>query len=350
MVDEVRGRHQCPTLACGRHTTSGRGTAPRRRRHDRSATARGRADRSGDPGPGSPPPSCADRRALPGRPGLRAGTHVRGPRLRRCRRGAVGRRRGGEDAAAHVGGGVGRRAADNGVAAPLRGLSGPRLTSRSSGRSWGTVSRSDGHTSTRVGGGPGCGCASSASRSAVSRSASPRCRSCARLRVAARRWTGSSSVWRGSACCSSRSAGRRRGAEGAPVGPDARTPGRPGRPGVCRFRVAEDRGFEPLRAVNPTRFPSERHRPLGESSAGEATGSPRPPRNRSRTGGGGPGIRVARGRLLDSCQPPVRRYLTELPQGRKAARAGGLFRVHGGPSRPRAPPTAAPRGPVGRRG
>ena len=31
---------------------------------------------------------------------------------------------------------------------------------------------------------------------------------------------------------------------------------------------AEDRGFEPLRAINPTRFPSERHRPLGESSAG----------------------------------------------------------------------------------
>src|SRR3954469_15896013 len=37
--------------------------------------------------------------------------------------------------------------------------------------------------------------------------------------------------------------------------------------------VAEDRGFEPLRAVNPTRFPSERHRPLGESSAEEATGA-----------------------------------------------------------------------------
>src|SRR3954452_24670504 len=36
--------------------------------------------------------------------------------------------------------------------------------------------------------------------------------------------------------------------------------------------AAEDRGFEPLRAVNPTRFPSERHRPLGESSAGEVTG------------------------------------------------------------------------------
>ena len=37
-------------------------------------------------------------------------------------------------------------------------------------------------------------------------------------------------------------------------------------------QMAEDRGFEPLRAVNPTRFPSERHRPLGESSAEEATG------------------------------------------------------------------------------
>src|SRR4051794_24965763 len=40
---------------------------------------------------------------------------------------------------------------------------------------------------------------------------------------------------------------------------------------VPAFEVAEDRGFEPLRAVNPTRFPSERHRPLGESSAAKAT-------------------------------------------------------------------------------
>ena len=31
-------------------------------------------------------------------------------------------------------------------------------------------------------------------------------------------------------------------------------------------RPAEDGGFEPPRAVNPTRFPSVRHRPLGESS------------------------------------------------------------------------------------
>jgi hypothetical protein len=46
--------------------------------------------------------------------------------------------------------------------------------------------------------------------------------------------------------------------------------------------LAEDRGFEPLRAVNPTRFPSERHRPLGESSAEEATGAGAASRNRSR--------------------------------------------------------------------
>src|SRR3954451_21693861 len=34
---------------------------------------------------------------------------------------------------------------------------------------------------------------------------------------------------------------------------------------------------------------------------------------------------------LDSWQPPVRRHLAELPQGRKAARAGELCRVRGGP-------------------
>src|ERR1700751_6058145 len=33
-------------------------------------------------------------------------------------------------------------------------------------------------------------------------------------------------------------------------------------------KLAEDAGFEPARAVNPTRVPGERHRPLGESSAG----------------------------------------------------------------------------------
>ena len=73
--------------------------------------------------------------------------------------------------------------------------------------------------------------------------------------------------------------------------------------------MAEDRGFEPLRAVNPTRFPSERHRPLGESSTDNVTGSPH---------------RVSwRG-------PPVRRHHAQLPQGRKAARVSVLCRVCGG--------------------
>src|SRR3954451_7798295 len=36
--------------------------------------------------------------------------------------------------------------------------------------------------------------------------------------------------------------------------------------GGCGIRTRE--------GVNPTRFPSERHRPLGESSAGEGTGPP----------------------------------------------------------------------------
>src|ERR1700729_1460213 len=34
---------------------------------------------------------------------------------------------------------------------------------------------------------------------------------------------------------------------------------------------AEDAGFEPARAVNPTRVPGERHRPLGESSVGHGS-------------------------------------------------------------------------------
>ncbi len=51
-------------------------------------------------------------------------------------------------------------------------------------------------------------------------------------------------------------------------------PGR--RPGPSR--LAEDRGFEPLRVINPTRFPIVRTRPLCESSAGEDTGAARRPR------------------------------------------------------------------------
>ncbi len=80
------------------------------------------------------------------------------------------------------------------------------------------------------------------------------------------------------------------------------------------FELAEDRGFEPLRAINPTRFPSERHRPLGESSAGDITRQ----------------WRVASHAPYPGNRPPVRCQLAQPPQGRKAARVGGLCQVRGG--------------------
>src|SRR3954467_10711821 len=49
-------------------------------------------------------------------------------------------------------------------------------------------------------------------------------------------------------------------------GPGDKTSG----PNRCRsgpLVLAEDGGFEPPRAVNPTRVPGVRHRPLGESSS-----------------------------------------------------------------------------------
>ena len=75
--------------------------------------------------------------------------------------------------------------------------------------------------------------------------------------------------------------------------------------------VAEDAGFEPARAVNPTRFPSERHRPLGESSAGEDTRSGHQARNPV-------------SRLVDSAEVPraaVSRRTPPGPEGSKGTRA-----------------------------
>jgi hypothetical protein len=75
--------------------------------------------------------------------------------------------------------------------------------------------------------------------------------------------------------------------------------------------VAEDAGFEPARAVNPTRFPSERHRPLGESSAGEDTRS-------------GHQVRNPVSRLVDSAEVPraaVPRRTPPGPEGSKGTRA-----------------------------
>ena len=90
--------------------------------------------------------------------------------------------------------------------------------------------------------------------------------------------------------------------------------------------MAEDRGFEPLRAVNPTRFPSERHRPLGESSAEEATGRRRAgeiaavvwPRQRSSAcWGTRPGVRLVGREPLTYTrpQPPMWRHHRRTPPG-----------------------------------
>src|SRR5690349_6017786 len=86
--------------------------------------------------------------------------------------------------------------------------------------------------------------------------------------------------------------------------------------------MAEDAGFEPARAVNPTRVPGERHRPLGESSVAMVTEGPMAPASCSSS---------TPGQVLDSSLDPARRLSCELPQGRKAARVNGLCRVRGVP-------------------
>ena len=95
--------------------------------------------------------------------------------------------------------------------------------------------------------------------------------------------------------------------------------------GSILTQLAEVGGFEPPRAINPTRFPSERHRPLGDTSADE--GTRRGGRLRNRWGR----IGAHAGQRLGSGQPPMWRHLVEPPQGRKAARISELCRVRGGP-------------------
>src|SRR5436190_1048689 len=80
--------------------------------------------------------------------------------------------------------------------------------------------------------------------------------------------------------------------------------------GGCEIRTRE--------GLPPTRFPSVRPRPLGESSGGESTG--RGSRGRTPYTGG---------------RPLVRRSPREIPQGRKAARVSGFWRVRGGSLRGR---------------
>src|SRR5262245_3914498 len=83
--------------------------------------------------------------------------------------------------------------------------------------------------------------------------------------------------------------------------------------GGCEIRTRE--------GLPPTRFPSVRPRPLGESSAGKLTVQPR-------ARGSGAGSLAAR---LDWRLAPRTALSRQPPQGRKAARVRGLCRVCGGP-------------------
>ena len=82
--------------------------------------------------------------------------------------------------------------------------------------------------------------------------------------------------------------------------------GAPGRKRLGPLSHGGGCGIRTREGVNPTRFPSERHRPLGESSTDDVTCCTH---------------RVSwRG-------PLVRRHHAQLPQGRKAARVSVLCRV-----------------------
>src|SRR5690348_5209478 len=82
--------------------------------------------------------------------------------------------------------------------------------------------------------------------------------------------------------------------------------------GGCEIRTRE--------GLPPTRFPSVRPRPLGESSAGQLTGAT-DARER-------PQLRTRPARL--TCRPLARRLSRQIPQGRKAARVRELWWVCGG--------------------
>ena len=110
-------------------------------------------------------------------------------------------------------------------------------------------------------------------------------------------------------------------------------PRSPENPGITRIHGVSGGGGWGIRTpegFHPTRFPSVRHRPLGESSGAAARAEPQHP-----TGRPAPGHparrRVARpsasytGRRL-----PAWRHPGQLPQGGNAARATGLWRVRGG--------------------
>ena len=85
--------------------------------------------------------------------------------------------------------------------------------------------------------------------------------------------------------------------------------------GVCAGRTGGGWGIRTPEGLHPTRFPSVRHRPLGESSKAS---------KHSR-------VIAAADDALHSAADSARRPSCELPQGRKAARVNGLWRVRGVP-------------------
>ncbi len=99
-------------------------------------------------------------------------------------------------------------------------------------------------------------------------------------------------------------------------------------------------GIRTPEGLHPTAFPRRRHRPLGESSWQQRLReyprmarrpNPRGPApQRGAAARGGPIRPGAWPSARLPGRPLVRRYLAELPQGRKAARVGELWRVHGG--------------------
>ena len=81
--------------------------------------------------------------------------------------------------------------------------------------------------------------------------------------------------------------------------------------------MAEDRGFEPLRAINPTRVPGERHRPLGESSVAMVAAGPRRPAR----GRGGPR------RTRDYTRPRTPRGVSSVNSPRAGRQQGSMGSV-----------------------
>src|SRR4051794_9821123 len=88
--------------------------------------------------------------------------------------------------------------------------------------------------------------------------------------------------------------------------------GRPrlGRIGVCPDQSGGGCGIRTREGVNPTRFPSERHRPLGESSARNLTGKLR--RGRIGTLARPEGTSELRPRV--ACTTPARRTMRGSPR------------------------------------